>query len=143
MAEWLKAPHSKCGVRATVSGVRIPPSPPVNLKFKQIFFAPSLTHNAKPIHSVLPTMKAGLPREPLDPASPGARARGCICLAERNFDGRGLETGKGRTFFPSKSCLLHGLSAIGKIWKDRIVKQSTSRVCRPDWAQVLAAARKT
>src|SRR3954447_2699995 len=28
VAEWLKAPHSKCGVRATVSGVRIPPSPP-------------------------------------------------------------------------------------------------------------------
>jgi hypothetical protein len=24
----LKAPHSKCGIRATVSGVRIPPSPP-------------------------------------------------------------------------------------------------------------------
>src|SRR5271168_4819736 len=30
VAEWLKAPHSKCGVRATVSGVRIPPSPPIN-----------------------------------------------------------------------------------------------------------------
>ena len=28
VAEWLKAPHSKCGIRATVSGVRIPPSPP-------------------------------------------------------------------------------------------------------------------
>ena len=28
MAEWLNAPHSKCGIRATVSGVRIPPSPP-------------------------------------------------------------------------------------------------------------------
>lgn len=24
----MKAPHSKCGIRATVSGVRIPPSPP-------------------------------------------------------------------------------------------------------------------
>jgi hypothetical protein len=24
----LNAPHSKCGIRATVSGVRIPPSPP-------------------------------------------------------------------------------------------------------------------
>ncbi len=30
VAEWLKAPHSKCGVRATVSGVRIPPSPPLH-----------------------------------------------------------------------------------------------------------------
>jgi hypothetical protein len=28
VAEWLKAPHSKCGIRVTVSGVRIPPSPP-------------------------------------------------------------------------------------------------------------------
>src|SRR3954468_15718582 len=29
VAERLNAPHSKCGIRATVSGVRIPPSPPV------------------------------------------------------------------------------------------------------------------
>ena len=29
VAEWLKAPHSKCGILARVSGVRIPPSPPV------------------------------------------------------------------------------------------------------------------
>src|SRR5579872_2484313 len=28
VAEWSIAPHSKCGIRATVSGVRIPPSPP-------------------------------------------------------------------------------------------------------------------
>src|SRR5262245_20429699 len=28
VAEWLKAPHSKCGILARVSGVRIPPSPP-------------------------------------------------------------------------------------------------------------------
>ena len=27
VAEWLKAPHSKCGIRVTVSGVRIPPPP--------------------------------------------------------------------------------------------------------------------
>ena len=27
VAEWLKAPHSKCGIRETVSGVRILPSP--------------------------------------------------------------------------------------------------------------------
>src|SRR6516164_9335455 len=32
VAEWLKAPHSKCGILARVSGVRIPPSPPVKLK---------------------------------------------------------------------------------------------------------------
>ena len=28
VAEWSNAPHSKCGIPATVSGVRIPPSPP-------------------------------------------------------------------------------------------------------------------
>jgi hypothetical protein len=28
VAERLNAPHSKCGIRVTVSGVRIPPSPP-------------------------------------------------------------------------------------------------------------------
>src|SRR5881628_581111 len=29
VSEWSKAPHSKCGVRATVPWVRIPPSPPL------------------------------------------------------------------------------------------------------------------
>src|SRR5690349_21863620 len=28
VVEWLKAPHSKCGVRASVPWVRIPPCPP-------------------------------------------------------------------------------------------------------------------
>ena len=28
VAEWSIAPHSKCGVRASAPGVRIPPSPP-------------------------------------------------------------------------------------------------------------------
>lgn len=36
VAEWLKAPHSKCGIRATVSGVRIPPSPPFAQKFAEL-----------------------------------------------------------------------------------------------------------
>src|SRR5678809_1183553 len=31
VAEWSKAPHSKCGVRATVPWVRIPPSPPISM----------------------------------------------------------------------------------------------------------------
>jgi hypothetical protein len=30
VAEWSNAPHSKCGIGASLSGVRIPPSPPVN-----------------------------------------------------------------------------------------------------------------
>ena len=38
VAEWLKAPHSKCGVRATVPGVRIPPSPPFASTCKAIAF---------------------------------------------------------------------------------------------------------
>ncbi len=33
VAEWSNAPHSKCGIRATVSGVRIPPSPPATIDF--------------------------------------------------------------------------------------------------------------
>ncbi len=32
VAEWSIAPHSKCGVRVTVPGVRIPPSPPFALE---------------------------------------------------------------------------------------------------------------
>ncbi len=31
VAEWSIAPHSKCGMPSRASGVRIPPSPPVNL----------------------------------------------------------------------------------------------------------------
>ena len=31
VAEWLNAPHSKCGIGASLSGVRIPPSPPLFL----------------------------------------------------------------------------------------------------------------
>ena len=37
VAEWSNAPHSKCGIGASLSGVRIPPSPPIssspNLQF--------------------------------------------------------------------------------------------------------------
>ena len=32
VAERLKAPHSKCGILARVSGVRIPPSPPIHFE---------------------------------------------------------------------------------------------------------------
>lgn len=32
VAEWLNAPHSKCGIGASLSGVRIPPSPPFCLE---------------------------------------------------------------------------------------------------------------
>ena len=36
VAEWSIAPHSKCGVRASVPGVRIPPSPPVKYALSAI-----------------------------------------------------------------------------------------------------------
>ena len=37
VAEWLKVPHSKCGVGATPSWVRIPPSPPLKSPKSLIF----------------------------------------------------------------------------------------------------------
>ena len=46
VAEWLKAPHSKCGVRATVSGVRIPPSPPEPLFVVLHSHSPQATKHA-------------------------------------------------------------------------------------------------
>ena len=36
MPEWSIGPHSKCGVRATVPGVRIPLSPQISLNTKQL-----------------------------------------------------------------------------------------------------------
>ncbi len=36
MPEWSIGPHSKCGVRATVPGVRIPLSPQTSLNTKQL-----------------------------------------------------------------------------------------------------------
>ena len=38
VAEWSIAPHSKCGVRASVPGVRIPPSPPFAVDVIEMFF---------------------------------------------------------------------------------------------------------
>jgi hypothetical protein len=37
VAERLKAPHSKCGIGASLSGVRIPPSPPLTIVFFEFF----------------------------------------------------------------------------------------------------------
>lgn len=34
VAEWSNAPHSKCGIGASLSGVRIPPSPPETLRHR-------------------------------------------------------------------------------------------------------------
>ena len=46
MAEWLKAPHSKCGILARVSRVRIPPSPPGQF-FKALIPFESPANNSK------------------------------------------------------------------------------------------------
>ena len=45
VAEWSNAPHSKCGIGASLSGVRIPPSPPL---FKP---SPPLSHREKPLQN--------------------------------------------------------------------------------------------
>ena len=37
VAEWSNAPHSKCGIGASLSGVRIPPSPPLNSTKRLVF----------------------------------------------------------------------------------------------------------
>jgi hypothetical protein len=52
VAEWSKAPDSKSGIRATVSRVRIPPSPPEHLtplgiEIKRLFQRPEVD-----LHSV-------------------------------------------------------------------------------------------
>jgi hypothetical protein len=62
-------------------------------------------------------LKTNLSQEPhsLDPGDPLARAQGCVCSPERNNDGHGVETEKGRMFYPNNDCLLHGLEAAMKI----------------------------
>jgi len=50
VAEWSNAPHSKCGIRVTVSRVRIPASPPSLPEHLEIFqesreFPGTLTDN--------------------------------------------------------------------------------------------------
>jgi hypothetical protein len=46
MAEWSKAPHSKCGVPVTVPRVRIPISPPNIIEIKELFlFSLCCSHN--------------------------------------------------------------------------------------------------
>src|SRR6478672_2252077 len=37
VVEWLKAPHSKCGILARVSWVQIPPSPPDIIEITRVF----------------------------------------------------------------------------------------------------------
>ena len=44
VAEWLNAPHSKCGIGASLSGVRIPPSPPEQC-FRPFHFVSSDARN--------------------------------------------------------------------------------------------------
>ena len=75
VAEWSNAPHSKCGIGASLSGVRIPPSPPV---FKSY---PPLSHREK-------SLKNG------NSNWAGADGNGRCWRAKRSFafDGFGIRT---------------------------------------------------
>ena len=46
--EWSIGPHSKCGVRATVPGVRIPPSPQYTLSVKDLRKAYTKMYTKRP-----------------------------------------------------------------------------------------------
>ncbi len=70
VAEWLKAPHSKCGIRATVSGVRIPPSPPSSRR------KPRQRPQRRQIFSLFQRGLAG-------PSEPQRLARGRNAVSER------------------------------------------------------------
>ena len=53
VAEWLNAPHSKCGIGASLSGVRIPPSPPARstrekIQQNQAFLGTSILDGVAP-----------------------------------------------------------------------------------------------
>jgi hypothetical protein len=57
-------------------------------------------------HMSKPTKLVG---HALEPGDPLARAKGCVCSPERNNNGYGVATEKGRTFYPSNDCPMHGL----------------------------------
>src|SRR5678809_964726 len=68
VVEWLKAPHSKCGVRASVPWVRIPPCPPARQGKSKFQWLSLMGFEINCTH--LPF----LPRLPrLDMTDPGAR----------------------------------------------------------------------
>ena len=60
VAEWLNAPHSKCGIGASLSGVRIPPSPPTLRNKSRRNGAPN-SPRAEPFGSRPNTARALLP----------------------------------------------------------------------------------
>ena len=70
VAEWSNAPHSKCGIGASLSGVRIPPSPPSILDSAEVlqnqaFLEPPEMDGVAPWVAQAATIQQGA-------ASPGA-----------------------------------------------------------------------
>jgi hypothetical protein len=85
VAEWLKAPHSKCGIRVTVSGVRIPPSPPV---CSRPTFSTGLAS-----HRNSPLMRASASKPPHCEVPPRREIRSlrCVCLQTSRLRGFSTE----------------------------------------------------
>jgi hypothetical protein len=86
VAEWLNAPHSKCGIGASLSGVRIPPSPPSILDSaevlqKQAFLEPPENDGVAPWCPRLPLLR----RESRKPSRsiPDRSPRPVALVAER------------------------------------------------------------
>src|ERR1700741_137471 len=82
VAEWLKAPHSKCGILARVSRVRIPPSPPGTSSALDIAYVFHVAGAQPPVAS---TIRSGQRDRPVGRTDPGICAgidRGAEDLAE-------------------------------------------------------------
>ena len=101
VAEWLNAPHSKCGIRATVSGVRIPPSPPINkinslvriisdisdrIKRRLSREAPSPTSRERPPYAKDASL-GPFPVRPLDQSVRPCDGNGNFCMTQWQTNG--------------------------------------------------------
>src|SRR5882724_3687995 len=69
VAEWSNAPHSKCGIGASLSGVRIPPSPPVRKSVRL-----SKPFRSEGCHAKAHRAKAGCAARELRPGRPPLRS---------------------------------------------------------------------
>jgi hypothetical protein len=74
VAEWSNAPHSKCGIGATLSGVRISPSPPIYIDIVILFSteppqSPNWSPNALSLEVIWPTLPRQSALSLSDPSS--------------------------------------------------------------------------
>src|SRR5689334_13804260 len=79
VAEWLNAPHSKCGIGASLSGVRIPPSPPV----------PCSLSKSRPVPGRLRELDRAVRSRKL-----GLRAQGFGSMPAKSFERSGPAQGR-------------------------------------------------